>query len=124
MAIPRVTSEEVQRVLDGLADGADVTLFIEQANMLVNEEFANSSLTTARLRMLELNLAAHFAVVALERGGLTQRRIHDTEERYANTGGGSKLSSSRFGQQAVALDPTGKLSQLDSPKGRAEFRVV
>lgn len=120
----RVTSEEVKILLDGLAVNTDVSLFIEQANVLVDEEFAGTTLTEARLRLIELNLAAHYAVLAIERGGMSLRRMNDTEERYGMKADKAKLSSTRFGETAVSMDTTGKLSAMDSPKGVAEFRVV
>lgn len=111
--------------MDGLAESSGVMLFIEQANVVVDEELLGSGLTDARLRLVELNLAAHYATVAIERGGLTLRRIGETEERYQATAQDAvKLSSTRFGQQAISLDPTGKLSQMNSPRGTAEFRVL
>jgi hypothetical protein len=112
--------------MDGLIpDTSDVSLFVEQANVVVDEELVGSGLTDARLRLVELNLAAHYATVAVERGGLNLRRIGETEERYQATQADAvKLSSTRFGQQAISLDPTGKLSQMNSPRGTAEFRVL
>lgn len=124
----RIITTEVQALMDGLACKNDVVvdLAIEQANMLVNEELVGKvpALSDSRLRMIELNLAAHFCVVAIERGGLTSREMGDSREDYVDMSGQVKLSSTRFGQQAVSLDPTGGLASLDSPKGKAEFRVL
>lgn len=120
----RITEAELKTLLDGLAENSDVSLYIAQATMIVDEDLGTSGLTPARLKMIELNLAAHYAVVALERGGFTYQRAQSSEEGYANDRGQVKLSSTRFGQQAVAMDPTGKLASMDSPKGTAEFRVV
>ena len=120
----RVTSDEVKTLLDGVGVNSDMTLFIEQANLLVDEELVGTGLSDNRLRIIELNLAAHFAVVAIERGGFTYQRAQSSGEGYVNDRSQVKLSSTRFGQQAVAFDTTGILSAMDSPKGKAEFRVI
>lgn len=120
----RITDTELKTVLDGIADSSDVSLYVGQANMLVNEELGDSGLSVDRLKYIELNLAAHFAVVAIERGGFTYQRAQSSEEGYATDRSQVKLSSTRFGQQALAMDPTGKLATLDSPRGTAEFRVL
>jgi hypothetical protein len=111
-------------------DGADMSLFIEQAHLVVDDALGDSEHSDQRLRLIELNLAAHYAVVALERGGLTVRRIGEAEERYANSMASAnsatmvRLSSTRFGQQALMLDTTGILAKLNTAGGTAEFRVV
>jgi hypothetical protein len=120
----RVAISEVRTLLDGVADNSNVDLYIEQANLLVNEELAGTGLTDARLRLIELNLAAHFGVVAIERGGFTYQQSMSSQEGYATDRSQVKLSSTRFGQQALVLDSSGKLATLDSPRGTAEFRVM
>lgn len=122
--MPRITEVELRALMQGTADTTDVSLYIGQASMLVNEELGASGLTSERLKYIELNLAAHFAVVAIERGGFTYQRALSSEEGYSNDRRQVKLSSTRFGQQAVALDSTGNLASLDAPGGTAEFRVV
>ncbi len=120
----RVSSSEVNQLLDGLADNTPLSLYIEQANLLVNEELVGTGLSDQRLRIIELNLAAHFAVMALERGGFTLQRVQTAQEGYANDATKVKISASRFGQQALAMDSTGKLAAMDAPRGAAEFRVM
>lgn len=119
-----VTEAEVKTLMAPYADSADVTLFLEQANVLVDEEMTGKGLSDARLRIIKLNLAAHFATVAIERGGFTYQRAGNSEEGYATDRRQVKFSSTRFGQQAVAMDSSGTLSRLDSPGGQAEFRVM
>jgi hypothetical protein len=120
----RVTAAEVKTLMAPYADAADVTLFIEQANVLVEEELVGKNLSENRLRLIELNLAAHFAVVSIERGGFTYQRAMSSEEGYANDRRQVKFSSTRFGQQALAMDSSGSLVAMDSPSGYAEFRVM
>jgi hypothetical protein len=125
--MPRVTRDELKAMLRPYADGAadtDLDLFIGQAEMLVDEELMGSGLSGNRLKYIELNLAAHYATVAIERGGFTYQKSMSSEEGYATPRDKVQLSSTRFGQQALSLDTTGKLAGMDSPGGKAEFRVV
>ena len=106
------------------ADDADVSLYIEQATLMVDEDLAGFSLSDERLRLIELNLAAHFATLAIERGGFTYQKSMSAEEGYANDRKQIKLTSTRFGQSAIVLDTSGTLANLNSPLGVAQFRVV
>jgi hypothetical protein len=122
----RVTAAEVKALLAPYADSADdiVALAMEQATLLVDEDLASSGQSAARLRVIELNLAAHFTVVAVERGGFTYQKAGESGEGYANDRSKVKYSSTRFGQQAVTMDTSGVLAAADSPGGVAEFRVM
>lgn len=122
----RVSPDEL-KVYAGVhpRDTTDLNIFLEQANIIVNEGFGTSGLTDSRKKIIELNLAAHFTVLSLEKGGITRRRAGESEEGYRQDfSSRPNLSSTRFGQQAVALDTTGYLAGLDSPGGKAEFRVM
>jgi hypothetical protein len=100
-------------------------VFAGMARLVRAEDFAASSLSSDRLDMIELNLAAHFAIVSLERGGLTSQTVGTSEERYRLISDRAYgLSSTRFGQQALALDSTGVLSALSSSPLKAQFRVI
>lgn len=122
--MPRVTEAEVRSLLEPYADAVDMTLSIGQATMLVDEELVGKGLSEDRLKYIELNLAAHFATLIVERGGFTYQKSLSAEEGYNRPKDYSKLSSTRFGQAALSLDTSGALSALDSPAGRAEFRVL
>ena len=100
-------------------------LFCDMATLIIDEDFAGSSLSVNRLGMIELNLAAHFAIVSLEKGGLTQQIVGQSAERYQlMSDKNSGLGASRFGQQALALDTTGVLSQYASSPVKAQFEVI
>lgn len=117
----RISEEEVKALLAPYAENSDVTLFMEQALVLVDEELVGKGLSDSRLRIIELNLAAHFAVLSVERGGFAYQKSGLSEESYAVNREVVQFSSTRFGQQALAMDSTGSLNRLDSPKGRAEL---
>jgi hypothetical protein len=123
MAI-RVTEAEVKLLMAPYADATDVTIFIKQGNLLVEEDLVGKGLSENRLRLIELNLAAHFATISIERGGFTFQRMGNSEEGYATDRRQVKFSSTRFGQQAIAMDSSGTLTRMDSPLGQAEFRVI
>lgn len=120
----RVSEAEVKELLAPLAQNTSMTIFINQANMLVDEELVGKGLSDNRLKYIELNLAAHFATLAVERGGLISQRMGDSEETYESTKGKAKYSSTRFGQTAISLDTTGLISKADNPGGFAEFKVI
>lgn len=119
----RNTQADVKAYMGTPNEPLDLTIHLTQASELVDELLADQGLTSNRLKRIELNLAAHYAVLAIEKGGLKMQKVGESMESYQDQDG-STLGSTRFGQQAMALDPTGNLSSLASPKGKAEFRVV
>ena len=122
----RVLPSEVKAIYDPGADEADLYPFIEVATLLVDEELLDQGLSANRLKQIELYLAAHFATVSIERGGLTRQRIGDAEEEYQGWGNNNStgLTSTRFGQQALTLDPSGTLGALSERPVKAQFRVI
>jgi hypothetical protein len=118
----RVSNSEVEAIVD---TKRDVTPFVENANLVVNENLANKGLTDDRLKLVELYLAAHFVAVTEERGALTEVEGSNQRETYeieVQTGFGM----TRYGQQAMALDTTQTLSNLSKNAGKrsARFTVV
>lgn len=116
------------RQLADLPSSASVTLFITQANLLVEEELVGSSLSEERLALVETYLAAHFAALTNEKGSLASTELGDAKDRMHNVYG-KGFYATRFGQQAMMFDSTGKLTELagktELPAMRkAEFRVV
>lgn len=122
----RVAATEVKAIA-GLPEeaGTAITAAISVAATLVNENI--TTLSEATLRSIELFLAAHFATLSWEKGPLASVRIGEAQERYHDIYKGG-LAATRFGQQAILLDTTGKLGEMsksaDSPMRRAEFSVV
>lgn len=105
--------------------GLDLTPFIVTADILITEELANAGLTIARLTEIEKYLAAHYACISIERGGLSRQRIGESEDYYKTIDPSTiGLSSTRFGQQAIMLDGSGTLGALSEKPVKAQFRVV
>ncbi len=134
--MPLVTEDDVRKLLRENATDMpndQVALHITIADLIVTEDLTSTVLTAARKIQIELYLAAHFAVLAWERGGIGDQSIGDSKERYkfisSKTLG---YTSTRFGQQALSLDISGKLKELDdaasarppSSAKPAQFQVV
>lgn len=118
----RVTVAQVQEIYP---TSKDLTPFIETAHLLVNEELASSGMTNDRMAMVEKYLAAHFAIISLEKGGITRQKIGESEDYYQTWQNSSVgLMASRFGQQAAMLDSSGTLASAASGKLKAQFTVV
>lgn len=117
-----VTPDQVKAIYPTTSD---LTPFVTVADLLVQENLSGKGLSRARLVQIELYLAAHFALVTLERGGLTRRKIGDSEDFYqAWTNSEIGFAATRFGQQASLLDTSGTLAQLGTAKLKAQFKVV
>lgn len=101
---------------------ADLNVFIEMANLLVDEELASSGLSERRLKLIESNLAAHFALLAAG-GQIVFQAKGESRESYAGKYG-EGLKSTRYGQAAISLDSTGSLSVLADANRKAILRVV
>jgi len=101
----------------------DLIPFIETANLIVDEDLANSGLSESRKKQVELYLAAHFAALSEEGGGLTYEKLGDAAITRADHFGQGLLQT-RYGQMAVSLDTSGTLAASAESNKRALFRVV
>ena len=127
----RVDEDQLRALVD-VPDSKSVDIYIQSANVLVDSHLAILTPTPREdvLSLVELYLAAHFAVLSEEKGGLTRSRQGDSEDHYAtNQKFGEGLRSTRYGQQALALDMSGTLSKLSEQSGStarkaALFRVL
>lgn len=105
----------------------DLSPFIEAADLLVVEELTGRGMSNDRLKQIELYVAAHFVTVTLERGGLQIQQIgfggpRDEYKGIEDSAVG--LMSTRFGQQAVMLDTSGRLLAISKKSLTARFRVA
>ncbi len=117
-----VTAQEVEGIVDIPSD-LDLTPFIETASLIVTEDLAGKGLSTARLKQIELYLAAHYAIVRIERGQLIKNKTLNAEDQYGGdftTG----LNLTRYGQQAITFDTSGTLAEMASSSRKARFTVV
>lgn len=104
----RITENELKAICE-VDSTITLTPFIEQATMLVDEELApRGTLTALRLKMIELNLAAHFYCVRDPKTQNESAGISQSFEGSASEG----LKRTRYGQQALILDTTGRLNTM------------
>ena len=118
----RVNVSEL-KILTGSGDITELDSYIITASLLVDESLLTAGYSEARLKQIELYLAAHFAVLGLDGGQIKSEKLGDASIAIAGkfeTG----LALTRFGQQAMFMDTAGVLRKLDASKGVAEFRVV
>lgn len=112
----RVNQAEVLTV-SGLNDaavfGAAVNSAIVVATTLVNDLLLGQNFNAAKLKSIELYLACHFSLLSAEKGPLAAVDVGDATERYHNVYSAG-LNSTRFGQQAIVLDTSGKLAAVSA----------
>lgn len=97
----------------------------DAAYLIVTEDLSASGYSDERLDQINLNLAAHFATVSVERGGLTYQRIGQSEERYQLINSeGYGLGTTRFGQIVILLDTLNLLAGMSAKPLKAEFEVI
>ncbi len=104
--VTRVTDDEVKEIID---TNRACDPFIDTANLIVTEELISAGHSAARLKQIELYLAAHFVAIAEERGGLQRTQTGDSAELIANVYD-KGYQMTRYGQQAMAIETTGILA--------------
>ena len=109
----RVTPAEVQAIMEHYP--ADLTPFIADANLMVTEDLADSSMSDDRLAKIEKYLSAHFASIydplTTQEGVAGAGSI---QERFQRGQVGKGLESTQYGQQAIFWDSTGTLKRLSN----------
>ncbi len=120
--MPRVTDDLLRTVINLPSDVVTST-FIDTASVFVGEVLVDSGLSEAMLTKIELYLAAHFAALLVENGGLVRSAVGDAAETYANIYD-KGLRATRFGQQAIVLDTTGTLAVVTSQKLKAQLQLI
>lgn len=113
----RTTPQELRSLLD-LDTSASVFGFIQIASRFVDDRLANQSITPVMLSTLELLLAAHF--YSVHEPEIEQQSYSDASYRYSVAKKGQGLSATSWGQQAIALDPSGVLSEMGKRLARFE----
>ena len=114
----RVVSADVIAIMD--TDQTDVTVFIDTANTLINDQLLGAGLSATLLTEIEKWLAAHFVAVGKDRA-VNQEKIGDASVKYDGKTA-MAFDATLYGQTAMSLDTSGILS--DMGKRRAFVRVV
>lgn len=116
----RVTNDEVKELID---TDRVVDSFIITANLIVTEELTSAGHSDARMKQIELYLAAHFVALAEEHGGLQRSETGSGMELMANVYD-KGYQMTRYGQQALALDTSGMLASSGSAAKHLSARMV
>ena len=113
----RVTAAEVKTLIDtDLVDDA-ITNQVAMATELVDAIAAkNATLTATRLKLIEMNLAAHFVAATVD-----PRTKSESASSVSQTFEGS-FPESRYWANARKLDPTGTLTAME--KGTAGTMIM
>lgn len=109
----RTTPSDVKNIFNTDLSDSAVSDWIDIASEVVDTiDQAEDSVTDTRLTQIEKLLAAHYASAQDQRLSSTSR-----ETASANYQGdtGMNLMGTKYGQQAVQLDPTGTLAELGKP---------
>lgn len=133
----RATGTEVKQILVTALTGTQLDPFITVANLIVTSKLGDSGLGDSLLKEVERWLSAHFIYVSNPsysstaknaRGAVLAERIGDTSISYSDISQTVKnlnlslLSSTVYGQQAIAIDLTGTLANLG--KRKAHINVL
>ena len=118
----RATIQNVKDVYAGSgATDSEISAAIAIASTLVKDRLVGKlGATESLLVQIETLLGAHFLVINRERGGLRSQGLGEAQDAY-NVEPGAGLSATRYGQQAIVLDPTGVLVKLG--KKSASFKA-
>ena len=116
----RVTTDEVKEIIS--TSETELTPYIVAAGTLIDDLLVGHGLTTTQLKEIERWLAAHFLSAKVPKGQLMEQEIGETREKYAEGKAfGEALASTYYGQRALLLDTTGRLSNIGLK--RAQFRA-
>ena len=121
--MPRANVSDVKQIVTTDTVDAKILVHIKTASAFVDQVFAgDTTLSEDVLKEIERYIAAHFLTVTEpEHGGLVEHEIGATRARFPDNLG-KFLEGTRYGQQALLLDVTGKLSGAGA--ARAQFRAV
>lgn len=106
------TPTEVRTIITTSLDDAALTVFIADAAMMVDQCPKVAAYPDAQQKAIVRWVTAHLIAVTAQggvAGQLTSKSLGDASESYASGAVGSDLKSSPYGQQAIALDPSGCL---------------
>lgn len=117
-----VVDADVKKIID---TNRDTTTFITTAQLLYDELLASAGYSAARQSAIVTYLAAHFCWIT-DTESLVQKEVGGSKEvyrTYADKSAG--LSTSRFGETALALDTSGILAAKTANNGlKALFGVI
>lgn len=113
----RVLPDEVIAIMDTTLGEDDVQPYCDSAHVFVDALLASAGLTETILKEIEKWMAAHMVSLSKER----QSKEEGAGTAYIKYAGewAKGLEQTSYGQMAIALDPSGTLSNLSKGKGKA-----
>lgn|SRR3990167_10979506 len=115
----RTTSVALAGIIE-VDSSIDLTPFITVASALIDEVLSDSGFSSTYLELIERWLAAHFYTNRDPRPA--SEKIGEANVDYQSKIG-LNLSSSHYGQTAMALDTTGALANLSLTTGRGKKTI-
>lgn len=127
LADVRTSPTLVKEMIETTLTGVELNVFINFGHRLterVNTADTGNLLSDDDLLLLETLLSAHYCAVM--RSPLAQSQSVGNEWRvtYQMAGAGEGLHGSSYGQQAMALDPTGTLQNANKPKAKISINKL
>lgn len=109
----RTTVQKVRSILDTNVEDNAVTSWMDIASTLVDDiADADPTVSDSRLAKIEKVLTAHLVSTQDQRHAATSGASRSVEYQ-GETGMG--IEGTKYGQQAVALDPTNTLANMSKP---------
>ncbi len=121
LAVP--TPDDVRVIITTALTDPQITALIGDAALIAEACPAVAAYDAIRQAAIVKWLTAHLiSQQSGKAGALTQKALGDASESYAVGTMGMNLQGSRYGQQALALDPSGCLAQVG--QRRAYFKAL
>tara|TARA_Y100000361_G_scaffold36089_1_gene30563 strand:- start:22580 stop:22975 length:396 start_codon:yes stop_codon:yes gene_type:complete len=116
----RRTTASLVRLISDVSSSTDIEAFIDTASMmtdLLEEKDTKGILGDQQLELIERWLSAHMITLTVNRKAIaSERQIDVAKVKWDIETVGSGLTSTAYGQQAMALDTTGNLEGLYGDK--------
>lgn len=114
----RATVDEVKDIISTTLTDGQINAFINTSHQVVSQRLNGKGISEDTLKEIEVWLSAHY--VCMRDPRKKQVKVDDVAVTYqGETGTG--FQSTSYGQQAIALDPTGTLASASLK--RATFHV-
>ena len=120
--MPRNEVSDVRAIITTAADDTAITACLASANAFLTDLFdATDKISEATIKEIERWLTAHLIASTITQQ-VSEAKAGSAEVKFQGTTG-MRLDATRYGQNAVSLDPTNKLS--DVVKGeRRPIKVI
>lgn len=118
MAISQPTPSEVRTVIKTAITDEQIQQFIDDAVLMTENCDIIATYSEAKQKAIVRWLAAH--LIATQAPAMKSQGIGDASESYESPITGEGLKGSRYGQQAILLDPSGCLAKQGKVKSTFE----